>query len=75
MERAAKMLTHMGKTCQLCRRPTAHDDCFVRLDRGDHPACRPCWEQLLLYPRRVLRSLQNLPLDRTPGDRPHPERP
>ena len=52
------MLTHMGKTCQLCKQPTALEDCYVRVDRGDHPACRPCWEQLLLDPRRVLRSLQ-----------------
>ncbi len=64
----------MGKTCQLCRQPTTHDDCYVRLDRGDRPACRPCWEQLLLDPRRVLRSLQSLlPLDRTPPA--YPSRP
>jgi hypothetical protein len=56
----------MGKTCQLCKKATTQDDCFVRLDRGDHPACRACWEQLLLDPRRVLRSLQTLQLDRPP---------
>ena len=64
----------MGKTCQLCKRPTAHEDCYVRLDRGDHPACRPCWEQLLLDPRRVLRSLQSLPMDPTTPP-PFPARP
>jgi hypothetical protein len=54
------MKVEMGKTCQLCKQPTALDDCFIRVDRGDHPTCRPCWEQLLLDPRRVLRSFQNL---------------
>ena len=67
------MALHMGKTCQLCKKPTAHEDCYVRLDRGDHPACRPCWEQLLLDPRRVLRSLQSLQLDHIPP--PFPSRP
>ncbi len=38
----------------------------MRLREDDYPACRPCWEQLFLDPRRVLRSLQSLPLDRTP---------
>lgn len=61
-----KMLTHMGKTCELCKKPTALDDCYVRVDRGDHPACRPCWEQLLLDPRRVLRSLRHSSSDEAP---------
>ena len=56
----------MAKTCQLCKKPRANDDCYIRLDRGDHPACRPCWEQLLLDPRRVLRSLQSLSLNPAP---------
>lgn len=47
----------MTRTCRLCRRPAARDDCYVRLQREDHPACRACWEQLFLDPRRVLRSL------------------
>ncbi|HXX93438.1 MAG TPA: hypothetical protein VEN81_07375 [Planctomycetota bacterium] len=62
----------MGKTCQLCRRPIKLDDCFVRLERGDLPACRSCWEQLLLDPRRVLRSLQSLPFDRPTPPYPTP---
>jgi hypothetical protein len=46
------------RTCTLCKRPTAREDCYVRLQAEEHPACRPCWEQLFLDPRRVLRSLQ-----------------
>lgn len=57
----------MGRTCQLCKRPAAQDDCFVRLNEGDYPACRSCWEQLLLDPKRVLRSLQAGAPDRAPG--------
>jgi len=56
----------MDRTCQLCKGPAVRDDCYVRLENGDHPACRACWEQLFLDPRRVLRSLQNPPMDVTP---------
>jgi len=47
----------MNADCALCRRPEARPDCYVRFDREERPACRPCWEQLILDPRRVLRSL------------------
>ncbi|HYE99095.1 MAG TPA: hypothetical protein VEJ18_09300 [Planctomycetota bacterium] len=57
----------MTRTCRLCRRPAARDDCYVRLQREDHPACRPCWEQLFLDPRRVLRSLADASPDRPSG--------
>jgi len=60
------MIFSMHRTCQLCKGPAVRDDCYVRLETGDHPACRACWEQLFLDPRRVLRTLQNPPLDRTP---------
>lgn len=49
------------KTCELCRGPANQDDCYVRLRSEDRPACRPCWEQLFLDPRRLLRSLQSSP--------------
>lgn len=54
----------MERVCRLCRGPALRDSCYVRLEGGDHPACRACWEQLILDPRRVLRTLQNPPLDR-----------
>ena len=60
------MIPPMDRMCQLCRGPAVRDDCYVRLESGDHPACRACWEQLFLDPRRVLRTLQSPPLDRTP---------
>lgn len=44
--------------CSLCSTTPARSDCFVRVDRDERPACRPCWEQLLLDPRRVLRSFR-----------------
>ena len=47
------------QTCPLCKGPAPDTDCYVRLDKEDRPACRPCWEQLFLDPRRVLRSLQD----------------
>ena len=49
----------MTQLCRLCRTSTAREDCYVRLEREDHPACRACWEQLFLDPRRVLRTLRN----------------
>ncbi len=53
----------MEAVCRLCRRSAARQDCYVRLEREDHPACRACWEQLFLDPRRVLRTLQNPPAE------------
>ena len=44
--------------CSLCSKSDARSDCYVRVEREEHPACRPCWEQLLLDPRRVLRSIR-----------------
>ena len=60
----------MEPVCTLCRRTAARQDCYVRLETEDRPACRACWEQLFLDPRRVLRSLQNPPMDRYAPDRP-----
>lgn len=58
----------MTKTCRLCRQTAQSEDCYVRLEATDHPACRACWEQLFLDPRRVLRSLAAGPIDRVlPG--------
>ena len=45
----------------VCRRSAARQDCYVRLETEDHPACRPCWEQAFLDPRRILRVLRNPP--------------
>ena len=45
--------------CSLCSKTDARSDCYVRIEREEHPACRPCWEQLLLDPRRILRSIQD----------------
>ena len=60
------MILPMDRTCQLCKGPAVRDECYVRLESGDQPACRACWEQLFLDPRRVLRSLQNPIMDKTP---------
>jgi len=56
----------MSRTCRLCRGLVSSEDCYARLDEGECPVCRACWEQLLLDPRRILRQLERLPLDRTP---------
>lgn len=56
----------MVKVCRICRGPASADECYIRFEGGDRPACRPCWELLLLDPRKVLRTLQSPPLDRTP---------
>lgn len=53
----------MDRTCLLCRQPARQEDCYVRVDKDLYPACRSCWEQLLLDPRRVLRSFSP-PLER-----------
>lgn len=64
------MIPHMGRMCGLCQGSASRDSCFVRLDNGEEPACRPCWEQLFLDPRRFLRSLKSASTERhTP---PHP---
>jgi hypothetical protein len=48
----------MSSVCTLCSKTPAREDCYVRVEREDRPACRPCWEQLLLDPRRVLREIR-----------------
>jgi hypothetical protein len=48
----------MKSLCTLCSKAAAGEDCYVRVEREDHPACRSCWEQLLLDPRRVLREIR-----------------
>jgi len=48
----------MTSLCPLCSKSAAREDCFVRVEREDRPTCRPCWEQLLLDPRRVLREIR-----------------
>jgi len=51
-------LGNVNSVCSLCSRTDAQSDCYIRVEREEHPACRPCWEQLLLDPRRVLKSIQ-----------------
>jgi hypothetical protein len=48
----------MKSLCVLCSKSAGREDCYVRVDREDRPACRPCWEQLLLDPRRVIREIR-----------------
>ena len=48
----------MEPVCTLCSKTPAREDCYIRVEREEHPACRPCWEQLLLDPRRVLREVR-----------------
>ncbi|MBI3856333.1 MAG: hypothetical protein HY293_11650 [Planctomycetes bacterium] len=48
----------MRVVCSLCSKSDARKDCYVRVETQEHPACRPCWEQLLLDPRRILRAIQ-----------------
>jgi len=54
----------MSSLCTLCSKAAAREDCYVRVEREEHPACRPCWEQLLLDPRRVLREIRKGGTDR-----------
>jgi hypothetical protein len=54
----------MVKTCRLCAKAAAREECYVRLQQEDHPACRACWEQLFLDPRRILRALAGGGADR-----------
>jgi hypothetical protein len=49
----------MTSLCILCSKTPAREDCYVRVEREERPACRPCWEQLLLDPRRVLREIRD----------------
>ena len=49
----------MTKTCRLCAKAAAREECYVRLREEDHPACRACWEQLFLDPRRILRTINS----------------
>jgi hypothetical protein len=53
----------MTKTCRLCAKAAAREECYVRLRQEDHPACRACWEQLFLDPRRILRALDSARID------------
>jgi hypothetical protein len=48
----------MSAPCALCSKTEARSDCYVRFERDERPACRPCWEQLILDPRRILRTLR-----------------
>lgn len=48
----------MSSLCSLCSKTPAREDCYVRTEREEKATCRACWEQLLLDPRRVLRSLR-----------------
>jgi hypothetical protein len=50
----------MTGVCTLCTKSAARQDCYVRIEQEERPTCRPCWEQLLLDPKRVIRSLQEL---------------
>jgi hypothetical protein len=49
----------VNSICPLCSTAPARPDCYVRVEREDRPTCRPCWEQLLLDPRRMLRELRD----------------
>ena len=49
---------NMNPVCSLCSKSDARSDCYVRVESREHPTCRPCWEQLLLDPRRVLKSVR-----------------
>ncbi len=64
----------MERVCRLCRGPAHEDQCFVRLGDRERPACRSCWQELLLDPARMLRQLESTPLDRTPPAFPALER-
>ena len=46
----------MTSDCALCGSRDARPDCYVRVELEERPSCRPCWEQLLLDPRRVVRA-------------------
>jgi len=43
--------------CRLCGRLGIDERCFVKCQGEDQPVCRPCWEQLILDPRRVIASI------------------
>jgi hypothetical protein len=48
----------VSSSCALCSKTEARSDCYVRFEQDERPACRPCWEQLILDPRRTLRALR-----------------
>ena len=50
--------------CLLCLEPAKGQECYVRLKNRELPSCRPCWEQLLLDPSRVIRTFERNALDR-----------
>lgn len=57
----------MTGVCTLCTKSAAREDCFVRIEREERPTCRPCWEQLLLDPKRVIRAFLEIHSGRNPA--------
>jgi hypothetical protein len=49
----------VNSLCTLCSKTAAREDCYVRIECEERPTCRPCWEQLLLDPRRLLREMRD----------------
>ena len=49
--------TRNAAPCRLCTRSAPDDRCFVKCQGEDQPTCRPCWEQLMLDPRRLIASI------------------
>jgi hypothetical protein len=56
---AAARPVHVGATCRVCRDQTPQPACFVLVEGAEQPACRLCWEQAVLDPRRVARRLRS----------------
>ena len=50
---------HVEATCRVCREDPPQAACFVVADGLEQPACRLCWEQAVLFPRRVARRLRS----------------
>ena len=51
--------------CLLCLEPPKnYDECYVRMEDRELPSCRPCWEQLLLDPARIIRTFEQNAVDR-----------
>lgn len=55
------------KSCDLCLQPVADPSCYVRRPGGERPACRSCWEQLILDPRHVVKTLEEAGRAPRPG--------
>ena len=49
---------HVEATCRVCREYPPQSACFVVVDGVEQPACRLCWEQAVVAPRRVARRLR-----------------